>query len=145
MAKKQPSIRGSLSRIRRKYFGSDLEKANVALNDMSAVGADMEEDLPQVDGWLEGLTSTLSELAGLKNEPDSLVDLIEKIARRREFAPLVEAKESVVRLYECASCVAYGVVTLNKKELREAGECFQVVWEAVESTLELFTTELKSQ
>lgn len=119
-------------RLRRR---SNLERAKDALHAMSGVGYDMEEDLPEVEGWLDGLTSTLSELADLKVEPDNLEGVIDRARKRPEFARLAGVREDIARLYELSSCVAYGVSSLSSSETIEAGSCFENVFAAVEKLL----------
>jgi hypothetical protein len=111
---------------------------------MSPVVYDMAEDLGEIEGWLDGLTSTLSALAGIKKEPDTLVDIIERVSKVPEFASLVQVKEDVERLYECTNCVAYGIVTLDDEELREAGWCFEEVYSALEKVLDTFAVKAQA-
>ncbi len=95
----------------------------------------------EVEGWLDGLESTLSDLAGfgLDYQPGTLTGFIAHANKRKAskslFAPIIGAREEVERLIEYASCCSYGIVTIDGDDLEDAGACFQTVWEAVEAVL----------
>lgn len=135
------AIRKKTSSSTASFDTMKLERAREALESLSAVAYDMSEDLLEVEGWLDGLESTLSDLAGfgLDYQPGTLTGFIAHANKRKAskslFAPIIGAREEVERLIEYASCCSYGIVTIDGDDLEDAGACFQTVWEAVEAVL----------